>query len=78
MRDMLHTRYRSSYKAKTACRRARKQNEKQKQQSSEQLVDDTGRLDDDASMSSSCWGSSKDSLGFECLLGDDVFDIDVF
>jgi hypothetical protein len=77
MRDLLHTRYRSSYKAKIACRRARKQDEKQKQQSNKQLVDGTEHSDD-CSMSSSCWGSSKDSLGFECLQGDDVFDIDVF
>jgi hypothetical protein len=70
MRDLLHSRYRSSYKAKSALRRARKQNKKQSQQSNQQLVDGTGQSDD-SSMSSSCWGVCKDSLG-------DSFDIDVF
>jgi hypothetical protein len=78
MRDLLHTRYRSSYKAKIDRRRgARKQNKKQKQQSSQQMVDGTGNSDD-SSVSSSEWGVCKDAWGFEYLLGDAIFDIDVF
>jgi hypothetical protein len=71
---LLHTRYRSSYQAKIDRRRgARKQNKKRKQQSRQQLVDGTGPSDD-SSLSSSEWGV----CGFEYLLGDDIFDIDVF
>jgi hypothetical protein len=78
MRDLLHTRYRSSYQAKIDRRRgARKQNKKDKQQSSQQLVVGTGHSDD-SSLSSSEWGVCKDACGFEYLLGDDIFDIDVF
>jgi hypothetical protein len=74
MRDLLHTRYRSSYQAKIDRRRgARKQNKKRKQQSRQQLVDGTGPSDD-SSLSSSEWGV----CGFDYLLGDDIFDIDVF
>jgi hypothetical protein len=74
MRDLLHTRYRSSYKAKIDRRRDdRKQIKKEKQQSSEQLVDVTGNSDD-SSTSSSHWGVCKDAWGS----GDDIFDMDVF
>jgi hypothetical protein len=79
LRDLLHTQYRSSNKAKTARRRARNQNKKQgnQQQSDPQLLDDTGDSDD-SSQSSSSWGSSKDYLGQEHSLQYDFFDIDVF
>jgi hypothetical protein len=46
-RDMLHTQYRSSAKAKTARRRVQiKRNKKQTQQYSQQLIDGTGHSDD--------------------------------
>jgi hypothetical protein len=78
MRDLLHTRYRSSYKAKIDRRRgARKQNKKENEQSSQQLIDGTEHSDD-SSTSSSEWGVCKNAWGFEYLLGDDIFDIDVF
>ena len=79
LRDLLHTQYRSSNKAKTARRRAGNQNKKQgnQQQSDPQLLDDTGDSDD-SSQSSSFWGSSKDYLGQEHSLQYDFFDIDVF
>jgi hypothetical protein len=78
LRDQLHTQYRSSNKAKTARRRARNQSKKlENQQSGQQLPDDT-RYSDDSSVSSSCWGCDKDSLGFDDSLGYDFFDIDVF
>jgi hypothetical protein len=47
----------------------RKQNQNQ--------VDDT-QDSDDSSTSSTCWGSTKDSLGYEYWLEDNFFDIDVF
>jgi hypothetical protein len=82
-RDMLHTQYRSSAKAKTTLRRDRNRNKRQTQ--TQQLVDGTGEhSEDDSSMSSSCWGSTTDFLGFEYSLWfeylpeDDFFDIDVF
>jgi hypothetical protein len=76
-RDMLHSRYRSSSKAKTARGRARaKQTETQAQQYGQQLVDGTGQWDD-SSMSSYSSGSSTDSLGFDHYLEIDIFDIDV-
>jgi hypothetical protein len=80
LRDLLHTQYRSSAKAKISRRKTgktgiRKQN--QEEQSDQKLVDDT--LHSDASSTSSLrWGSTKDSLGFEYWLEDDFFDIDVF
>jgi hypothetical protein len=69
-RDMLHTQYRSSAKAKTTLRRDRNQrNKRQPQQHGQQLVDGTGGHDsDESSVSSSCWGSSLDFQGFEFLL----------
>jgi hypothetical protein len=78
-RDMLHTQYRSSAKAKTTLRRDRNRNKSQTQtqQHCQQLVDGAGgHISDDSSMSSSCWGSSLDFQSF--LLDDDFFDIDVF
>jgi hypothetical protein len=75
LRDLLHTQYRSSNKSKIAIRRARKQ--RQNQQPGQKLVD--GAADsDDSSLSSSCWGSSKDYLGLEHSPEYDFFDIDVF
>jgi hypothetical protein len=82
-RDMLHTQYRSSAKAKTTLRRVRNRNKSQPQpqpqtqQHSQQLVESASAQDsDDSSMSSSCWGSSLDFKEF--LLEDEPFDIDVF
>jgi hypothetical protein len=82
LRDLLHTQYRSSNKAKSArrsARRVRNQNKKQeKQQSGQQLLDDKGQPDD-SSVSSSCWGSNKDSLWFDDYsLEYEFFDIEVF
>jgi hypothetical protein len=77
LRDLLHTQYRSSNKSKIATRRARKQ--RQNQQSGQKLVAVDGAADsDDSSLSSSCWGSSKDHLGIEHSPEYDFFDIDVF
>jgi hypothetical protein len=82
LRDLLHTQYRSSSKAKIAFRRTQKtgdRKENQEQHSHQKLVDDT-QHSDDSSTASSSWGSTKDSLGFEYWLeeSDDFFDIDVF
>ena len=133
MRDLLHTQYRSSAKAKIARRKTGKTETRKKthnqtklsdpklvddaplsvdsmsneipkqiqsQQSSQKLVEDTPPSDvssmqnqkqqfnlipvddtadsDESSMSSSCWENTKDSLGFEYLVDDNFFDIDVF
>jgi hypothetical protein len=134
MRDLLHTQYRSSAKAKIARRKTtktetRKKNPNQKKLSDQKLVKDAPHLDDssmstdvqkqnqnrqtdekqvddtppsdvpsmqnenqqsnlmpaddaadsdDSSMSSACWGKIRDSLGFEHLVDDNFFDIDVF
>jgi hypothetical protein len=77
-RDMLHTQYRSSSKAKVNLRRARNQKKRQnKLHGQQQLVEGTGNRDD-SSMSSSCSSSSTDSLGFDSSMEIDFFDIDVF
>jgi hypothetical protein len=79
LRDLLHTKYRSSSKAKIARRRARKQSIKQIELFDQQLVEGTEDSDDCSSISSLCWGSSMDSLGGESALEDGLgFDIDVF
>jgi hypothetical protein len=122
MRDLLHTQYRSSAKAKIGRRqKSVKQEQGQKLQSDQKRVEGTEDSDDssssakakigrrtttrktvkqehnqnpvsgqkrvertedsdDSSTTSSCWGRSKDSLGFEYWLedSDDFFDIDVF
>jgi hypothetical protein len=84
-RDMLHTQYRSSAKAKTTRRRFRNRNKRQRQtqqhgqhgqHGQQQLVDSDNS--DDSSISSSFSGSSTDSLGFDHSLGIDFFDIEVF
>jgi hypothetical protein len=81
-RDMLHTQYRSSSKAKTNRRRDRNRNKRktETQDRGQLLLDGTADSDnsDDSSMSSSCWGSSLDFVGFEYLLDGDFFDIEVF
>jgi hypothetical protein len=78
-RDMLHTQYRSSAKAKTTLRRTRNRNKTQTQQRGQQLVDGTtGGHSDDFSMPSSCSGRDTDSLGFDYSLEIDYFDVDVF
>jgi hypothetical protein len=77
-RDMLHTQYRSSAKAKTNSRRIRNQNKTQSQQHGQELVDGTDGYSDDSSMSSSCWGSSLDFQGYDYALEIDFFDIEVF
>lgn len=79
LRDMLHTQYRSSTKAKNASRRVRNQNKKQEnQRSRQQLRDDAGEQLDDNSVSSSCWGSNNDSLVIDYPLEHDYFDMEVF
>jgi hypothetical protein len=76
-RDMLHSRYRSSSKARTAPGRTRaKQNETHTQQYGQQLVNGTG-YSDDSSISSYSSRCSTDSLGFDYSLEVDIFDIDV-
>jgi hypothetical protein len=80
LRDLLYTQYRSSAKAKVARRWSMQRNQEQDEQSGQKLVDDTTDDSDDCSTTSSCWGSTKESLGFEYWLEepDDFFDIDVF
>jgi hypothetical protein len=78
-RDMLHTQYRSSAKAKTTRRRDRNRKKAQTQDHGQQLFDGTGGYsEDDSSTSSSCWGSSLDFIGFDYALEIDFFDVDVF
>jgi hypothetical protein len=80
LRDLLHTQYRSSAKAKLARRRKTvKKKDNQNQRSDQKRAEGTGDSDD-SSTTSGCWGKSKDSLGFEYWLEapDDFFEIDVF
>jgi hypothetical protein len=83
-RDMLHTQYRSSSKAKTILRRDRNRNKTQTDVHvhGRELVDgagcDAAGHSDDSSTSSSSSRSSTDSLGFDYALEIDYFDIDVF
>jgi hypothetical protein len=80
-RDMLHTQYRSSAKAKTARRRVQMKRKKtQAQQCGQQLLsDDSAGHSDDSSRPSSCSGSCRrDSLGFDHTLELDFFDVNVF
>jgi hypothetical protein len=79
LRDLLHTKYRSSAKAKRDRLKTLKQQQNQNQQSGQERVEGTGDSDD-SSTTSSCWGMSKNSLGFEYWLEepDDFFNIDVF
>jgi hypothetical protein len=81
LRDLLHTQYRSSAKAKvgrrTTTRMAVKQKQNQNQLSCQKRVEG-GDDSDDSSTTSACWGRSKDSLGFEYWLEENFFDIDVF
>jgi hypothetical protein len=75
LRDLLHTQYRSSAKAKLSLRKARRI-KKQNQRYEQQLVQATGHSDDSStasssSSSSSCWG--RDSLGGGEHLPDDIF-----
>jgi hypothetical protein len=84
LRDMLYSQYRSSAKSKIILRRDRNRNKRKmqmqiQQHSQQQLVDSAGGdHSDDSSMSSSCWGSSLEFMGFGNLLDDDFFDIEVF
>jgi hypothetical protein len=77
-RDMLHTQYRSSAKAKTKRRSLLNREKSQHLQHGLKLLDGTGGHSDDFSISSSCSGSSKDSLWFENTLEIDCSDIDAF
>jgi hypothetical protein len=80
LRDLLYTQYRSSAKAKIGRRlQTMKQQPNQSTQSCQNQVEGIGDSDD-SSTTSSCWGKSKNSLGFEYWLeeSDDFFDIDVF
>jgi hypothetical protein len=81
LRDLLHTQYSSSNQSKSARRRDRRQKPNKKQPSGQKRIEVEGTGDtDDSSTTSSCWGRSKDSLGFEYWLeeSDDFFDIYVF
>jgi hypothetical protein len=75
-RDMLHTQYRSSAKAKTTRRRILNRSKTQTPQDGQHVVEGTGGQSDDFSVSSRCSGSSTDSLGFDYSLDIDFFDID--
>jgi hypothetical protein len=80
LRDMLHTQYRSSAKAKIIRRRAQNRNETQTQHDGQQLADVTGGHSEHvSSMASSHWGESLDFLGgTESLTEDYLFDMDIF
>jgi hypothetical protein len=95
LRDLLHTQYRSSTKAKVGHRlqAAMLQPNENPQSTGQKQVEETDDSDDssakqvegnedsdDSSTTSSCWGKSKNSLGFEYWLeeSDDFFKIDVF
>jgi hypothetical protein len=81
LRDLLHTQYSSSNQSKIARRRDRRQKPNKKQPSGQKRIEIEETSDsDDFSTTSSCWGRSKDSLGFEYWLeaSDDFYDIDVF
>jgi hypothetical protein len=82
LRDLLHTQYQSSSKAKHQKQvQHQNQNKYQHQESGQKQVEGEGIGDsDDCSTTSSRWGRSKDSLGFEYWLEecDDFFDINVF
>jgi hypothetical protein len=84
LRDLLHTQYRSSAKAKvvrrTTTRMTAKQKKKQNQLACQKRVEggDDSEVSDDSSTTSSSWGSTKESLGYEYWLEDNFFDIDVF
>jgi hypothetical protein len=75
-RDMLHTQYRSSARAKTMRRSLLNRKKTQNLKHGQELLDCTGGHSDDSSISSSCSGT--DSLGFETSLIIDCSDIDVF
>jgi hypothetical protein len=91
-RDMLHTQYRSSTKAKTTLRRVRNRNksETQAQQQCQLAVDISGvegicgvdgisgHDSDDSSLSLSCWESSFHGMWCNYSLEIDFFDIEVF
>jgi hypothetical protein len=76
LRNRLHDEYRSSNKSKTAIRKARRKQSKNKP-TGQKLVDGTGDSDD-SSVSSSCWGSTNDILRLQHSPKADFFDIDVF
>jgi hypothetical protein len=79
-RDMLHAQYRSSAKSKNILRRVRNRSKTQTRQHGQELVDSiSGHDSANSSISSSCWGSSVDFMGwFDYSLEIDPFDIDVF
>jgi hypothetical protein len=72
LRDLLHTQYRSSAKAKIARRKTKTQ--KQKQNKNKNATSGQ-KLVDHSSTSSSCWESSKNSLEFDHSLETDLFAI---
>jgi hypothetical protein len=77
-RDMLHTQYRSSAKAKTTRRSLLNRKKKENKRHGKQQLDGIGGHCDDSSTVSSCAAHSKDSLGFDYSLEIDCSDIDVF
>jgi hypothetical protein len=68
----------STSKAKTTRRSLLNGKKKQTQLHGRQLLDGTGGYCDDSSMSSSCAGGSKNSLGFDSSVEIDCSDIDAF
>jgi hypothetical protein len=86
LRDLLHTQYRSSAKAKIDRRRTRNRNEKETQQDGHQVVDSTitGPSDDSSIASWPCCVSSQESLELGNKLegkdddDDDFFEMNVF
>jgi hypothetical protein len=77
-RDMLHTQYRSSAKAKTMRRSSVNRRKARIPKDGQQVVDGTGEQSVDASISSSRSEISTDSLGSETSLEIDCSDMDVF
>jgi hypothetical protein len=83
LRDLLHSQYRSSAKAKIDRRRTENRNKKETQHFDHQLVGGTEHADDSSMASWQGGESSQDSAEFENSQGQDdsdknFFDIDVF
>jgi hypothetical protein len=83
LRDLLHSQYRSSAKAKIDRRRTQNQSKKETQQDDHQLVEDTEHADDCSMVSWPGGESSQDSEGLENSKeqgdgGKTFFDSDVF
>jgi hypothetical protein len=89
LRDLLHTQYRSSAKAKLDRRQKTVKKPKPKKKPNQKLQSDLKPVEvketedsDDLSTTSSSWGMRNDSLGLDCWLEesntDAFFEIEVF